>query len=518
MSKGEEDLRKQSEDEEKLQSKPQSEEFPTVPANLESRINNLKGGGQPLEPTIRAFFEPRIGHDFSYVRVHTGNNASKIARSINARAFTVNKNIVMGAGEYQPRSARGLRLLGHELTHVVQQSIKNNPNSVKRLRITSRKSSTPLISRTTHGRGGAAYTPTNCANPLIPLSPRMAGIAAHAQIDGILAALGIHPQAIPRATKRRMSTINPPFGTNLGFADLWTVNAGMVRIAETKSTNIGHGRARREASHYVRRHNEWNLRWPNAFPDDATYRFIVGAHPVPGTVLNLFPFTGTGLALGTFIADPGKLLFAEGDTLGAMVYWCQGPGIINPMLVWLLKQALDRMRDFLDRLKEEIKDFFDNLPPAPTPEEVNRLIAYLLLFVAVVLALVAIACLAGVITSPCAPFAAGGAIVAGAMALILLGINIPGITTDRDPLLATLRKENYSRPGGGCGATEEGIARSMIASLSNLTNASAITSRAAGNLDQTQARTVLRRAIRELRTVGRTDEASFVSHKLSRVS
>ena len=95
---------------------------PRVFPGLESKINSLKDGGQPLSQETRCFFEPRFGKDFSKVRVHTDSDANQLARSINARAFTRGNDIVFGNGEYQPESLRGKRLLGHELTHVVQQN------------------------------------------------------------------------------------------------------------------------------------------------------------------------------------------------------------------------------------------------------------------------------------------------------------------------------------------------------------------------------------------------------------
>jgi hypothetical protein len=89
--------------------------------NLESNINDLRGGGRPLDSETRSFFEPRFGYDFSGVRLHTDSNAAETAKSINARAFTLGSDIVFGSGEYRPESSQGKRLLGHELTHVVQQ-------------------------------------------------------------------------------------------------------------------------------------------------------------------------------------------------------------------------------------------------------------------------------------------------------------------------------------------------------------------------------------------------------------
>src|SRR5262249_33820469 len=54
----------------------------------------LSSPGQPLEPPTRAFFEPRFGHDFSRVRVHTDRLAAQSATSVGALAYTVGSNIV----------------------------------------------------------------------------------------------------------------------------------------------------------------------------------------------------------------------------------------------------------------------------------------------------------------------------------------------------------------------------------------------------------------------------------------
>src|ERR1044072_7052788 len=82
----------------------------------------LSSSGEPLDAASRAFFEPRFGHDFSRVRVHTDAQAAESARLVNARAYTVGENAVLGSGQYPSSSPAGRRLLAHELTHVVQQS------------------------------------------------------------------------------------------------------------------------------------------------------------------------------------------------------------------------------------------------------------------------------------------------------------------------------------------------------------------------------------------------------------
>ncbi len=80
-----------------------------------------EGSGRPLDPGVRAFMEPRFGHDFSHVRVHTGPAAGESALSYDALAFTLGRDIVFGAGQYAPETPAGRGLLAHELTHVVQQ-------------------------------------------------------------------------------------------------------------------------------------------------------------------------------------------------------------------------------------------------------------------------------------------------------------------------------------------------------------------------------------------------------------
>jgi hypothetical protein len=65
--------------------------------------------------------ESRFARDFSSVRVHTGAEASAAARSLEAAAFTLGRDIVFADGRYTAGTGPGRELLVHELTHVVQQ-------------------------------------------------------------------------------------------------------------------------------------------------------------------------------------------------------------------------------------------------------------------------------------------------------------------------------------------------------------------------------------------------------------
>src|SRR5690606_19847635 len=94
---------------------------PAVDEGFERYVSSLDGRGINLSDTERDFFEPRFGHDFSGVRIHTGTEAARSADSIHALAYTVGNNIVFNTGQYQPESDIGRKLMAHELTHTIQQ-------------------------------------------------------------------------------------------------------------------------------------------------------------------------------------------------------------------------------------------------------------------------------------------------------------------------------------------------------------------------------------------------------------
>lgn len=88
-----------------------------VPALIERRITQGQGTGQRLPAYIAKSMALHTGYDFSNVRVKTGPEAAALNRSLNARAFTLGADIWLGANE----SVHDLRLMAHELTHVIQQ-------------------------------------------------------------------------------------------------------------------------------------------------------------------------------------------------------------------------------------------------------------------------------------------------------------------------------------------------------------------------------------------------------------
>lgn len=93
-----------------------------VSQEWEGELSQARTGGNPLAAEVKGPMEQGFGADFSGVRVHTDGRADRLARSIQAKAFTTGEDLFFRQGAYQPGSRGGQELIAHELTHVVQQS------------------------------------------------------------------------------------------------------------------------------------------------------------------------------------------------------------------------------------------------------------------------------------------------------------------------------------------------------------------------------------------------------------
>jgi hypothetical protein len=90
-------------------------------AKVEAEVRAAASGGTPLPMKTRKLLEPRFRANFAGVRIHTDDNAAKLANKLSARAFAFGNHIFFGGGAYDPNSKDGLELLAHELTHTIQQ-------------------------------------------------------------------------------------------------------------------------------------------------------------------------------------------------------------------------------------------------------------------------------------------------------------------------------------------------------------------------------------------------------------
>jgi hypothetical protein len=102
-----------------LQRKQDGSATPPASANAQaSAASSATGGGQPLPEGLRGRMEGVFGAGLSAVRVHEGPEAE----SVGARAYAQGTDIHFAPGQYDPSSKHGQELIGHELTHVVQQA------------------------------------------------------------------------------------------------------------------------------------------------------------------------------------------------------------------------------------------------------------------------------------------------------------------------------------------------------------------------------------------------------------
>lgn len=111
----------EEEEEKPMQRKESRNTAPAVSGNVQQVIQSQ---GQPLDRSTRSFMESRFGFDFGKVQIHNNSLAHQSAKDINALAYTHQHHIAFGAGQYQPQTESGKKLLAHELTHVVQQGGK----------------------------------------------------------------------------------------------------------------------------------------------------------------------------------------------------------------------------------------------------------------------------------------------------------------------------------------------------------------------------------------------------------
>lgn len=84
-------------------------------------VRRQLGFGDALPGQLRKRMERAFGANFGGVRLHTDARAAKLSDQLNARAFTIGRDVAFGAGEFKPGSIGGDALIAHELAHVLQQ-------------------------------------------------------------------------------------------------------------------------------------------------------------------------------------------------------------------------------------------------------------------------------------------------------------------------------------------------------------------------------------------------------------
>lgn len=90
----------------------QSAEEEEIPGGISSSTSGA------LPNPVRSQMENALGADFSDIKVHAD---SQSATDVGALAYTQGNDVHFAPGQYNPETSGGQELIGHELTHVVQQ-------------------------------------------------------------------------------------------------------------------------------------------------------------------------------------------------------------------------------------------------------------------------------------------------------------------------------------------------------------------------------------------------------------
>ncbi len=206
----------------------------------ESAAAAVSNSGRPLPSEVRSYFEPRFGQDLSGVRTHDHAPAHRAASAINARAFTLGRDIAFGRSEYAPSSSGGMRLLAHELAHVVQQGAGGGSRLVQREN-GSGSASTASASTRSYGRACTGGTNDPCQHARC--GRRHTGIRndftrAIELVDGAVRALGETPRS--DATTRALDWYFND--ASRGTAQTVRTRLGCIRDCLTDSqTNVRYG-------------------------------------------------------------------------------------------------------------------------------------------------------------------------------------------------------------------------------------------------------------------------------------
>jgi hypothetical protein len=129
-------------------------------SEIQQFLHDPAGPGHPIEPAVQASLGRSFQTDLSEVRIHDDAVAARLTAAFSVDALTYGRDIYFAAGRYQPARQEGLRLLGHEVAHVLQQAAGQTPDD----------------DRDAGCRGGARYAPLEQA------ACRAADQAAHGRL------------------------------------------------------------------------------------------------------------------------------------------------------------------------------------------------------------------------------------------------------------------------------------------------------------------------------------------------
>lgn len=229
------------------------------PAAAPPHVHQVLGAaGEQLHPAARSYLEPRFGHDFSMVRVHTDATAVASAEAVGARAYTVGNHLAFAAGAYAPHTEQGRRLIAHELAHTLQQGTDTRPaGTTAQAKLIVGEPDHPLEREADHIADQVMRAPTPSGAERI--SAEVASRAARAQLEGDI---GSRFGPSIRAEPEHPLTVLQPTAGNLAVTRL----VAQARLVQRQ----GFGESSLED-------------FPTSSPDDGSQAETVGDNGKPAT-------------------------------------------------------------------------------------------------------------------------------------------------------------------------------------------------------------------------------------------
>ncbi|MFN8075921.1 MAG: DUF4157 domain-containing protein [Kineosporiaceae bacterium] len=179
-----------------------------MPEHLRDYLGD-PGAGAALPGAVADTLAAAFGADLGGVRVHTGEQAERAAAQLGARAFTIGRDIWLGAGE----SPSDLALMAHEVTHVVQQGAAPVASPAVQVGATG---TAPALSRE-----AAPATAEEGPGLLSVIGEELAALARHVPGYTLLTVIaGYDPiacEGVPRTPERLLEGLLDlvPFGSDI---------------------------------------------------------------------------------------------------------------------------------------------------------------------------------------------------------------------------------------------------------------------------------------------------------------
>jgi hypothetical protein len=200
------------------------------------------GDGQALARDDRASLEARLGGDLSRARIHTGPEAHAAAARLRARAFAVGEHVAFGAGEYQPGSREGRRLLGHELAHTLQTGSGPTPD-VQRTPIPGGAPLADFVGLTQQAIDGIRPAGALTVGPEVVMLLR--GLRGHISLRDAAGRLSLSGGAFVLNQSNTVAALGQPMNFQLVVDDTTTPSLG-ARFSDQRGT----GEILVEAAHF----------------------------------------------------------------------------------------------------------------------------------------------------------------------------------------------------------------------------------------------------------------------------